>query len=106
LSSDEGGVKDKDTPPKFSDLAQLSKDQCDLQRIGNIKVDAVVTLLGVLCDSNDDIVKYKKEQKEGDIRFRKKSDVSSKLSITIALAALSISIKGVDYFVDAFMRLL
>lgn len=47
----------------------------------------------------EDIVCYKEEQKQGDIKFRKKTNVSSILSLSIALTALTISITGVEYFI-------
>ena len=78
--------------PKFSDLAQLTDNN-------GVKLDAVVSLLGALCDSNDDIVNYKKEQKEGDITFRRRINRHSKqstwlnvVSIVIACVALAISL--------------
>tara|TARA_R110000751_G_scaffold73408_1_gene148420 strand:+ start:5375 stop:5656 length:282 start_codon:yes stop_codon:yes gene_type:complete len=84
--------KEEDTAPKFSDLAQLT------YRNG-LKLDGVVSLLGAIADSNDDIVKYKKEQKEGDIIFRRKSERLGRVTVTISLLALAVSIKGVDYFI-------
>ena len=90
----------EDTAPKFSDLAQLTY-------INGLKLDGVVSLLGAIADSNDDIVKYKKEQKEGDIEFRRRTTMDNKRSnilniagVLIALAALSVSIKGVDFHLD------
>ena len=43
--------------------------------------------------------KYKEEQKQGDIKFRKSSTKTSLLGIGIALMALYISITGNDLFV-------
>jgi len=53
-------------------------------------------LLCALCDSNDLIVVYKEQQKQGDIRFRKGSTAASMFSIGISLTALYISITGLD----------
>lgn len=45
------------------------------------------------------IIDYKEEQKQGDIKFRKKTNISSLLSLSVALTALTISITGVEYFI-------
>ena len=53
------------------------------------------------------IVDYKELQKNGDIKFRKNSSitsaVTSAVSITISLAALYVSIRGVPSFLIQFM---
>ena len=94
MNGDKGGGMDEkqSVAPKFTDLAQLTHNQ-------GIKLDAVVSILGAIADSNDDIVKYKKEQKEGDIIFRRKSERLGRVTVTISLLALAVSIKGVDYFI-------
>ena len=43
-----------------------------------------------------EIVDYKEQQKQGDIRFRKGSTAASMFSIGISLTALYISITGLD----------
>ena len=55
-------------------------------------------LLVALCDSNDIIVTYKEQQKQGDIKFRKKSTTLSLFGIGIALVALYISVAGYGEF--------
>ena len=53
------------------------------------------------------IIDYKELQKNGDIKFRKNSSitsaVTSAVSITISLAALYVSIRGVPSFLIQFM---
>ena len=53
------------------------------------------------------IVDYKELQKNGDIKFRKNSSlisaVTSAVSITISLAALYVSIRGVPSFLIQFL---
>ena len=43
-----------------------------------------------------EICNYKQEQKDGDIRYRKKSSIHSSVGIFIAVVALYISIAGFD----------
>ena len=80
--------------------------------IKELRKEQVITnnLLVALCDSNDIIVTYKEQQKQGDIRSRKRAELYSKIGIgialigtTIALAALYISITGLDGRVALFI---
>ena len=73
--------------------------------IKELKKEQIITnnLLVALCDSNDLIVTYKEQQKQGDIRSRKRSECYSKFGICIALAALYISITGLDGRVALFI---
>ena len=92
--------KKEDTAPKFSDLAQLTYQN-------GVKLDGAIEVFKRIAESNDDIVKYKKEQKERDIEFGRRTTMDNKRSnilniagVVIALAALSVSIKGVDFHLD------
>ena len=70
-------------------------------KLTNESLDTLIILLGALCDSNDAIVRYKEEQKQGDIRFRKKTAVWSVVSIAIALAAF-VSAGSIDSIINIF----
>jgi hypothetical protein len=61
-----------------------------------LAVEANTVLLRSIC-------KYKEEQKQGDIRSRKRSECYSKFGILIALAAVYISITGLDGRVAVFI---
>ena len=50
------------------------------------------------------ICDYKEQQKQGDIRSRKRSELYSKVGIVIALTALYISITGLDGRVLSFIN--
>jgi hypothetical protein len=79
--------------------------------IKELRKEQVITnnLLVALCDSNDLIVTYKEQQKQGDKRSRKRSELYSKVGIgialigtVIALVAVYISITGLDGRVARF----
>ena len=85
-----------------TEVSQLIKINEKLGKLIELSVEAkkeqVITnnLLCALCNSNDLIVTYKEEQKQGDKKSRKRAELYSKIGIGIALAALYISITGVD----------
>lgn len=88
--------------PKHKELIDTLSNQSSQNEI-------IILLLNVLIEATESngselktINDYKEEQKQGDIKFRKKSNTSSLISISIAMAALAISVKGVDYFVNVF----
>jgi hypothetical protein len=91
------------------EVSQLIKINEKLGKLIELNVEArkeqVITnnLLVALCDSNDVIVSYKEQQKQGDIRSRKRSECYSKFGILIALAAVYISITGLDGRVAIFI---
>lgn len=63
----------------------------------NGKTETNTILLDRLCSLNEEIIGYKEGQRLGDIKFRKKSNTSSLISISIALTALAISVTGVEH---------
>ena len=104
MSGDKGRdmeTEKQNVAPKFTDLAQLTHNN-------GVKIDAVVSLLGAIADSNDVICDYKEQQKKGDITFRRKADRSNKhsialsvVSVVIASTALAISLES--SFIMAFI---
>jgi hypothetical protein len=97
------------------EVSQLIKINEKLGKLIELNVETrkeqVITnnLLAALCDSNDLIVTYKEQQKQGDKRSRKRSELYSKVGIgialigtVIALVAVYISITGLDGRVARF----
>lgn len=94
-------LKEKGAPRQTELLAELSNHSSQNENI----ILLLNVLIGVMednCSEQRITNKYKEEQKQGDIKFRKKTNTSSLISISIAMAALAISVKGVDYFVNMF----
>jgi len=100
-----------------TEMSQLIKINEKLGKLIELSVESkkeqVITnnLLCALCNSNDLIVDYKEQQKQGDIRSRKRSECYSKFGILIALVAVYISITGLDgtgvrFFISLFEGLL
>lgn len=94
-------LKEKGSPRQTELLAELSNHATQNETIIlllNVLIEAVEANGSELKTVNG----YKEEQKQGDIKFRKKTNTSSMVSISIAMTALAISVKGVDYFVNLF----
>ncbi len=94
-------LKEKGSPRQTELLAELSNHSSQNETIIlllNVLIEAVEANGSELKTVNG----YKEEQKQGDIKFRKKTNTSSLISISIAMTALAISVKGVDYFVNLF----
>jgi hypothetical protein len=89
---------------KLKRLANPSFELVDLSKEHSDKLDSLVILLGALCDSTDKVIEYKEAQKQGDIKYRKKSTVSSSISLVIASLALYISV-AVNGVGDAIVAL-
>jgi uncharacterized protein YktA (UPF0223 family) len=73
------------------ELLQVNTDLLKEQVITN-------ELLLANLKANKAVLQSKVDQKNGDIKFRKKSTLSSTVTISIALVALYISVVGVDSF--------
>ncbi len=94
-------LKEKGSPRQTELLTELSNQTAQNETIIlllNVLIEAVEANGSELKTVNG----YKEEQKQGDIKFRKKTNTSSLISISIAMTALAISVKGVDYFVNLF----
>ena len=81
-------MDDKLITPKTLEVEQLVSINEKLGKLIELNVDGR--------DSLKLICKYKEEQKQGDIRYRKKSNTQSIVGILIAMVAVYISIKGYD----------
>ena len=77
-----------------TEMSQLIKINEKLGKLIELSVESkkeqVITnnLLCALCNSNDLIVTYKEEQKQGDKKSRKRAELYSKISIGIASVGL------------------
>ena len=86
-------MSETDDLKKIDDLKKMAAPNSERIAVASeklVKEQAIANkLLGKIC-------KYKEEQKQGDIKFRKNSTKVSLFSVCIALTALYISIVGLD----------